>query len=295
MIDLILTWLSRRSKLSTGKAMRGDYYCLDCGNKNCKNPAHTRFSKVKPLICPACEQADCCNDLVSEWKTIPNEELDKNISEFIKSKKIDFVTAQYKLMIRSHNLDNELSTRLEQAFTRLAPHYIDHFTENLIRKWEQMNDEDVELELVKLQTEKSKEEFYEIWAFLYPEELKSRLEKLLLYNVTPKVRHINLMKMIKRWESLSNEELMTEIKIELFGTGWNSSTSHFTFVRDLYPNIGNDILRERVNRVLLSIMDPSKPVDSDMALYACSHLNIPGTVETYQELVHRARQESKKA
>ncbi|WP_156912237.1 hypothetical protein [Citrifermentans bremense] len=155
-----------------------------------------------------------------------------------------------------------------------------------------MSDEDVELELVNLQTEKSKEEFYHIWGLIYPEELKARLENL-LNNVIPTVRHINRIKMLDIWEHLSDEELTSKVKTELFGTGWNSSTSHFTFVRDLYPKIVSEKLRKRVDCVLLSLMDPRKPIDSDMALYVCSHLDIAGTVEAYQELVRQMKQESK--
>jgi len=293
MIDLILTWLSRRSKVSTGKTMRGDYYCLDCGKKNCKNPAHKRFSKVKPLICPACEQADCLNDLISEWLNMPEEELDSKLTEFIESTK-GFVSANNIIRVKSHILDNDLRAKLANALTRLAPKYIGSETEKIILKWERMTDEEVELEFIRLHEEKGRDEMQSIWVFIYPEELKSRLEKI-MSNSIPKTRHIDLLRMLKKWESLPDEDLAKEVKTELEGTGWNSSTSHFTFVKELYPSIEDTTLRRRVDSILLSSMDPKKPVDSDMALYACSHLNIPGTVETYQELVRRARQETKKA
>jgi hypothetical protein len=246
-------------------------------------------------ICPKCNNAECCHYIVMKWKSLPSKELDQKISEFLTSTNAAFVEAKKIIMIKTHGLDNEFLTKLSQAFTRLAPNYVDQITERTIRKWEKMKEEDVELELIALKTEKDSEEFNRIWAFLYPEDLKLRLEKVLLHNVIPKVRHINLLKMIKRWESLSDEDLSSEVKTELFGTGWNSTTSHFTFVSDLYPNIDNDVLRKRVDKVLLSIMDPRKPVDYDMALYACSHLSIPGTVEAYKELVRQVNQESKKS
>lgn len=244
-------------------------------------------------ICDQCKSPECCHDLVMRWKKIRDGELDGKICDFMKCTKTDFVTTRSRFMTKSHILDNDFSARLEEAFMRLAPLYVDPVTEDLIRKWERMNDEDVEHELVHIQAEKSAEEFYRIWAFLYPEELKARLEKLLLHNVIPKVRHVRLIRMINRWEHLPDEELASEVKRELLGTGWNSSTSHFTFVRDLYPNIESEILRKRVDSVLLSLMDPRKPTDSDMALYACSHLNVTGTVEAYQELVRQMRQDSK--
>lgn len=272
MIDFILTWLSRRSK--------------DSVNSNIQ---HSR-----PLLCPTCEQAECCNAVVSEWKNISNEELDKKISEFITTTKSDFATAHNQILIKSHILDNELRTQLASAFTRLAPKYIDSKTEGTIRKWEKMTDEDVEMEFVRIREEKGRDELYSLWDFIYPEDLKIRFEKI-LNSAIPKMRKVDLLKMLKRWESLTDEDLANEVKTELEGTGWNSSTSHFTFVKELYPSIEDTTLRKRVDSILLSSMDPSKPVDSDMALYACSHLNIPGTVETYQELVHQARQESKKA
>jgi len=228
-----------------------------------------------------------------KWKDLPSDALDVRLSEFMKSTKTDFVETRRRITSKSHILDNEFFTKLIQAFTRLAPNYIDQSTERTLRKWAQMKDEDIERELIELETEKGKEEFDRVWAFLYPDELKSRLNKLHFNNVIPKVRHIKLIRMLKNWESLSDDELAVEVKTELFGTGWNSSTSHFTFVKELYPNIDDAALKRRVDRILLSLMNPDKPVMDDMALYACSHLNVSGTVETYQELIRQAKQEKK--
>lgn len=231
--------------------------------------------------------------MVSEWKSISNDELDTKLSEYITNTRSDFVTVHAQILTKSHILDNELRARVTSAFARLAPKYIDTKTEEVIRKWERMTDEELEQEFIRIYENKGENGRSSVWPFIYPEDLKLRFEKVLSSSI-PKSKHIDLLRMLKRWESLSDEDLATEVKTELFGTGWNSSTSHFTFVRYLYPNIDNDILRKRVDRVLLSIMDPRKPVDSDMALYACSHLNIPGTVEAYQELVRQVKQESKK-
>jgi hypothetical protein len=247
---------------------------------------------MEPFICPACEQAECCNNIVSEWKDIPSEALDQRITEFIATNKIDFFTAHNLILIKSHILDNDFRKRLSKAFIRLAPKYTDLNTENMIRKWEHMKDEDVELELINIHTENGRDKLDHIWVFIYPEEFKLRLERI-LFSAIPKMRHIELLKMLERWELLSDDELINEVRTELFGTGWNSSTSHFTFVKELYPSIKDIALRKRVDSILLSIMDPRKPVMEDMALYACSHLNIAGTVEAYQALIKQASQESK--
>lgn len=227
-----------------------------------------------------------------EWKNIPSKELESKISEFIAATKSDFVTIHNRILIKSHILDNDFRDSLSRAFTRLAPKYIDSETEELIRKWERMTDEELEQELIRIYENKGNDGRSSVWPFIYPEDLKLRFEHV-LSNSIPKTRHIDLLRMLKKWESLSDEELSTEVKTELFGTGWNSSTSHFTFVRDLYPSIESEMLRKRVDRVLLSLMDPRLSVDNDMALYACSHLNVPGTVEAYQELVRQVRQEAK--
>lgn len=170
-----------------------------------------------------------------------------------------------------------------------VPKYSDTETEEVIRKWERLTDEELEQEFIRVYEDKGKDGLSSVWPFIYPEDLKLRFERVLLSTI-PKTRHIDLLRMLKRWESLSDEDLATEVNVELFGTGWNSSTSHFTFVRDLYPNIHNEILRIRVDKVLLSSMDPRKPVDTDMALYACTHLNIPGTIEKYRELIRQTWQ-----
>lgn len=228
-----------------------------------------------------------------KWGNIPSKELDSKLSEFIATTKSDFVTIHDRILIKSHILDNGFRDNLSQAFTRLAPKYIDTETEEIIRSWERMTDEELEQEFTRIHENKGKDGRSSVWPFIYPDDLKLRFERV-LFSAIPKIRHIDLLRMLKRWESLSDEDLATEIKAELFGTGLNSSTSHFTFVRDLYPNINNDILRKRVDKFLLSSMDPRMPVDSDMALYACSHLDILGTLEAYQELIRQTKLGPKK-
>ena len=103
--------------------------------------------------------------------------------------------------------------------------------------------------------------------------------------------------MLDQWKSIPDDDLMNEVSTELVGTGWNSSSSHFTFVMELYPSIQDDYLRQRVVNALFTVAEPAQFNENTMekcgrALYVCAKLKIPGTQEKLAAILQRIKDPS---
>lgn len=230
---------------------------------------------------------------VLQWVKLSDKELDRRIIEYIESNKLDFIIASDEIYHRLEIIDGNILNRLFDSFIRIASKYIDDKTKCTIRKWEHMSDEEIEQELLEMFRVCGDAEVRKLFKFIDTKDISTRAEKI-LFNATPKIRHIKLLEMLERWRSLPDDELLNEVATELVGAGWNSSTSHFTFVNELYPSIQDDSLRLRVVNALFTMAEPAQFDENAMekcgrALYAGAKLKIPGTRKKLAAVLQRIK------
>lgn len=226
---------------------------------------------------------------VLQWVKLSDNELDSRIANYIENNKLDFIFAFDEIYFRTQIIDANVLKKLSDSFIRLAGKYIDDRTKGIIRKWERMSDDEIEQQLLKIYFDSGDTEIHRIFKLIYTKDMSVRAERIFL-DASSKIRRIDLLKMIERWKSLSDADLTNEVTTELVGTGWNSSTSHFIFVNDLYVNIQDPHLRQRVDNVLLAMAEPAQLDENTQekcgrAIYVCAKLQIPGTRERLANLI----------
>jgi len=230
------------------------------------------------------------SEMVINWKWLSTQELDQNISDFIKDSGLSFFAAYNEIVHKTYLNDSDLFKKLCDSFFRLSASYIDDNTKDIINRFKSMADKDVEQFFIETYRNHGKDEVYRIYIFISDNELRNRMDRILSV-ASAKFRKVDLLKKLENWSSMDDDSLRTQIEIELIGSGWTSSASHFAFVRELYINITDDTLRNRVDNILLAMTEPEYLASGAMdacgrALYVCVNLKLPNYKAHFIKLIN---------
>jgi hypothetical protein len=230
---------------------------------------------------------------ILQWVKFPDYKLDHKLFEYITTNTLDFITVYDRILHKSGITDESILTRLENSFSRLADRFIDSETDAIVKEWEGMTDAELSDSILDISVMSGHSELIRICSLIYNRDTKNRVEKI-LYELAPKFRQINILRMLINWSKLSDRDLVAEITRALVGSGMDSSTSHISFVSELYSNITDDALRKRVDRILLAMAEPEYLENdpsggSERALFACLKLNIPGGRECLVHMVQHIK------
>ncbi len=91
--------------------------------------------------------------------------------------------------------------------------------------------------------------------------------------------NIPIYRPISEWNCLSKEDLREEIKKKILGFGMGGSTAHYQFVTEYQKKIKNTELEQRVNKILLELVDDVKSDAGGRAVYICATLQLEDAKE----------------